>query len=110
MDANDGMILWVLGGAGTVLLYAAYKGTSPLAVLTDHIKGASSPAQTAVPQPGSSAGLDATSPAYDASGVPYSIHQDSTGTQYVYNGDGSPIGTLPSTYGHTPGTYIPSEY
>lgn len=32
---NKSLIMWVLIGAGVVLLYAAYKGKSPKTVITD---------------------------------------------------------------------------
>lgn len=115
MDSPEGLILWILAGAGITLLYAAYKGKSPLAVVTEHVSG------TATPNVGTPAGLAggndvggggldkyrATS--YDSHGMPYSVGIDDTGTQYVYDGNGSPISVLPANYSTTPSTYIPVE-
>lgn len=39
MNQNDGMILWILGGAGVFLIYAAYKNQAPQALLESHITG-----------------------------------------------------------------------
>ena len=39
---SKGLLLWVLIGAGVILLYAAYKGKSPKSIvtgITDTVKG-----------------------------------------------------------------------
>lgn len=116
MDNGQGLVLWCLGGAGITLVYAAYKHVSPLAVLQNHITStATKPASTTGGVVSKSDAMPPVAPvpataSYAGNGTPYSVGVDGTGTQYVYNGDGSPIGVLPSEYGHAPGNYIPSEY
>lgn len=104
MDSTEGMILWVLGGAGITLMYSAFKHRSPLSVLTSHV----SPTPTKSAS-GSDTGA-AVSPtvpvSYSSTGAPYSVHTDA-GTQYVYDGNGNPTTVLPADYGATPATYIP---
>lgn len=56
MTSNNAMVLWVLGGAGTLFLYAAYKARSPLDVLRNHLDGGSNSTSAgsynAAPAPG----------------------------------------------------------
>lgn len=109
---QNGLVLWVLGGAGVTLLYAAYKGKSPLSVLQNHVAG------TGAATPGSP--VSATKPVNEtlqqeqnsaqAAAQPvgaYTVQSDSTGTQYVYDANGSPVEELPQTYNNHPNSYIP---
>lgn len=122
--ATNGLTLWVLGGAGVTLMYAAYKGKSPLAVLTNHVAGTATPVAPPVSAAGSatpattSAGVAESTPGVGATitqsgdrnnGPGYSVGTDSTGTQYVYDGNGNPVGTVPPQYSKNPATYIPPE-
>lgn len=105
---QNGLVLWVLGGAGVTLLYAAYKGKSPLTVLTNHVAGGgATPAP--VPPPATPAPSASTQPAsgYSINGTSYTVGQDANGQQYVYDQNGSPVATLPTTYATHPASYIP---
>lgn len=101
METNSDLLLWIMGGAGLTLMYAAYKKKSPLAVLTNHITNATTTTGKVGAAPAVNASAAPTVPA-----VPYSIGTDGTGTRYVFGGDGLPISVLPATSPYS----IPSEY
>jgi len=50
MDGRDGLLLWVLGGAGVLFLYAAYSKQHPGAVLAKTLN-TGAPAQVTPPGP-----------------------------------------------------------
>jgi len=85
-----------------------------LTVLTDHITNASttakSDASSATSVRGTAGHSDtAETASYSSNGVPYSVGMAADGTQYVYDGNGSPISVLPANYSSTPSTYIPTQ-
>ena len=100
MDGKNGMILWVLGGAGILFLYSAYKAKSPQEVLRNSLNGATGP-QTATPIQEFPGTRNTSVP------VNYQIVPDITGSQNVYQ-NGQMVGQVPDSYAGSPGTYIPS--
>lgn len=108
MDGTDGMVLWVLAGAGVTLIYSAIKHKSPLSVLTNHLAAPSNSSPSSSSDAGTTAPTGTVAPASE--GKPYSVGKAPDGTMYVYDGNGSPISVLPANYASSPSTYIPSEY
>lgn len=100
MDGKDGLILWTLGGAGVLLLYAAYANKSPRAVLASTLgtpaAAAPSPAAAGTSPGDTSAGSGATG-----------TGRDSSGTAYLFDADGNMAGVIPAPYQSTPHLYIP---
>lgn len=111
MSNENGLMLWVLGGSGVVLIYAAYKGASPLSVIQNHISGSGTKpltlADTVTTNPGQGTIPVAPDQTY---GGQYSANQtaDASGTQYVYDSNGNVVGTVPKAYAGSPGTYMGS--
>jgi len=96
MDGKNGLILWILGGAGVLFMYSAYKAKSPKDVLVSVIDGTST-AEPAKPK----AGLD-------AKGSSYEILPDITGNNLLYDDNGMQVGLIPNSYQQYPGTFIPN--
>ena len=98
MDGKDGLILWTLGGAGVLFLYAAYSNKSPRTVLASTLGTATAAAAAPV-----------QAPAAGESGPSgnYSTGTDSTGTNYLFDSDGIMAGVVPAPYQGSAATYIP---
>lgn len=101
MDGKSGLILWVLGGTGVLLMYSAYKNRKPQEVLAAHLAGTSggSPGDgTAATAPGTS-----TTTVHP---VDYSTGTGAGGLDYLYDAHGGVAGVVPAPYqGHSK-TYI----
>jgi len=96
MGGRDGLLLWVLGGAGVLFLYAAYTKQHPAAVL----------AKTLGTAPDASASdplnhRDSTAP------VPFEGQRPVVKSGNLYDANGNMVGVVPEQYAQTPGTYIP---
>lgn len=52
MESRDGLLLWVLGGAGILFLYSAWSKQHPAAVLGKTLGTATSTAPAPTPAPG----------------------------------------------------------
>lgn len=116
MSNSRNILYWTAGAAGIMLLYAAYKGESPLAELQGFFsaKGAgSTQAITTVTGNTDPTGLTGASPsASDVQGSGYSGSTNSSETSdgtYVYDANGNIVGEVPALYKNSPGTYIPSK-
>ena len=87
---NKGLVLWTLGGAGTFLLYAAYKNVSPTALLIKHltngtvtppaISGSSQPDSSAPGGPVQSGGVAGTAPLAPGQTEPFPGQSSNDGT------------------------------
>lgn len=97
MDGKDGLILWTLGGAGVLFLYAAYTNKSPKTVLAATL-GTPVPVSSAAPSPAESAGT-----------APSSTGTDSSGTAYLFDADGNMAGVVPAPYQGSAATWIPPK-
>jgi hypothetical protein len=101
VDGKDGLILWTLGGAGVLLLYAAYSNKSPRTVLAKTL--GTVPAEAAPsPAPAGTAPGDTSA----GSGAP-ATGRDASGTAYLFDADGNMAGVVPAPYQNTPQLYIP---
>lgn len=101
MDGKDGLILWTLGGAGVLFLYAAWAKKSPRAVLASTL-GAPAPAPAPAAQP-------APIPAQYGTQLPASYSTGShSGTAYLYDSNGLLVDAVPDQYQNTAATYIPA--
>lgn len=87
MDRSKGILLWVAGFAGVLLLYAAYKDKSPLSILTNYA-GNVDGGQT-----------DSVTRAATVAAVPITPN-----VQYQYTDAGTV--DIPSTYAQSPETFI----
>lgn len=116
---KDGLILWLLAGAGVILIYAAYKNVQPQALLGNYLSGSkdetkiSSYAASPIPNvvaddgktydtaPGGKDGYITTDPpvpgAPSSSGNPLAL---------FYDADGNPAGVVPTIYQQSPGLFI----
>lgn len=117
MAGRDGLILWVLGGAGTLFIYAAYKNETPQSVLMSHIGGSKTPLIPISPSPKPDA---SNSPPGDGFSLDRSVHSldngtklnsglatGSSGTINAYDPiTGLALGPIPSIYQHSPNTFI----
>ena len=86
MNSKDGLILWTLGAAGTILIYSAVKNHSPAETLKGYFTN--------------------TPP---ASNSPVSRNYDIKGPGYTtqLNSDGIDMRTLPNGYRHFANNNIP---
>lgn len=110
MDGKNGLILWTLGGAGTLLLYSAYAKKSPAAVLSSTL-GVAPAASPAAIQPRETAdggvvpgSLGARETA-DGGPVPKAGY--SGGTAYLFDSNGNMTGLVPAPYQGNALSYIP---
>lgn len=96
MDGKDGLILWTLGGAGVLFLYAAWSKKSPRAVLASTLG-----------TPAPSAPQAAPVPAQYGQQLPISYTTaPQSGTQYVFDANGYMVDAVPDPYQNSPHTYI----
>jgi hypothetical protein len=96
MGGRDGLLLWVLGGAGVLFLYAAYTKQHPAAVLSKTLgTGADTSASNPLNQRESSAP------------VPFEGQRPVVRSGNLYDANGNMIGVVPKGYADNPGTYIP---
>lgn len=121
MNSNDGMVMWLLGGAGVFLLYSAYKNQQPQALLASYVNGQSVEAPISnyggsqtprnpapyVPAPGEK-GLDTFAHNGLIAPSSTSTRQDISGTWNVVDASGRMIGVVPDRYQNTPSLYIPA--
>lgn len=93
MAPDKQLVLWIAGAAGVLLLYSAYKEKSPLAVIQDYTSSdaAIKPSTTAT------AGHSTSS-----------VATTDLATGLVYDVNGVAVGSVPTAYAGSPGTYIPS--
>lgn len=134
MNSNDGMVMWLLGGAGVFLLYSAYKNQQPQALLTAHINGTEPAAPisnytaTQVPtvktpdgtthntapgdggyittEPPTPGNPSGSNPGYMLGS--WGTRKDISGTYNLIDASGKMIGVVPDNYQKTPGLYIPA--
>lgn len=107
--AGNAIVLWTLGGAGVVLLYAAVKDVPATKVLTGemfHANAVASPAGNGVPGTGPTNKMNPVSYSSDGSTGSWKGTDPSSGENFIYNGSGAVIGTVPGVYSKSPGTYI----
>lgn len=133
MNSNDGMILWILGGAGVFLLYSAYVNQEPQALLASQLEGTAANApisnytgsrkvatattpdgKTHNTEPGDGGYITGDPPSsrlqegYTPGGiVPSGYRQDISGTYNMVDSTGRLIGVIPNQYQRTPQLYIP---
>lgn len=99
LGSKDGVILWVLGAAGVLFIYSAYKNQTPQTTLGHYFSPASvvqpivSTTKTSFVTPANSGG--------------YQVHADPNGVNYLYDSSGSQLGKIPSTYQNSPNSFIP---
>ena len=116
MNTQNGLLLWVLGGAGVLFLYAAYKNQNPQTILANHLQG------TAVSNPISSYG-NASVPTAVKDGktyntkpgngpyitteppVPGGVSGGSNLGLYA-DANGNPVGVIPAVYQNNPNLFI----
>ena len=103
MDGKDGLILWTLGGAGTLLLYAAYANKSPRTVLANTLGTTPPPDAGTAPSkvPAAGAGLDVSAT------PPAGVDARADGMNYLWDADGNMAGVVPAPYQGSAATYIP---
>ena len=116
---KDGLILWLLAGAGVVLIYAAYKNIQPQTLLGNYLSGSkdetkiSSYAPSAIPNittedgktydtaPGGKDGYITTDPP-----VPGTPPNPNNPLALYYDANGNPVGVVPTIYQKNPGLFI----
>lgn len=111
-DRGKQLILWITGFSGTLLLYAAYKGKSPLSLLdgTTTASGSATSSTSGAPVP-SNPSTGTASP----TGGPIRLEavtlpgSDTVSGGYVYDANGNPISQIPAAYADNPNSYIPSD-
>lgn len=110
MSGANAVVLWVLGGAGTLLLYSAVKNQSPQKTLLNSINvNTNSAAASPVYQsPGGVMKPVASTIPGDGAATQQGYWQgpDKYGSQNLYSGSGQLIGVVPPNYSQSPGTYI----
>ena len=108
--SGNAIVLWVLGGAGVVLLYAAVKDVPATDVLSGkmfHANAVAAPVGNGIPASGGSVHPVSDNRFSNDGGTGYWKGTDTgTGMNYLYDGSGAVIGTVPGTYAKSPGTYI----
>lgn len=111
--ASNAVILWVLGGAGALLLYSAVKNQHPETVLLSSLQmgGNAAAASPIAPNPGTNPEFHgvASIPAQGNTPQGYWKGTDRYGENTLYSGTGQIIGTVPTQYNQSPATYIYSE-
>lgn len=110
MASPNGLVLWVLGGTGIILLYSAYKGQNPLTTVQNSLASEPTSAPNAHDTTNTTvAGTERYgSTVYDpAAAGSYSIVSDVNGMSYVYDADGTMMGAVPAAYAGNPHSYIP---
>lgn len=118
MNSKDGIILWTLGAAGTLLIYAAIKNTSPASILAHY----ATPATPQTPLAGNNvtANTAATNAGINPTPVAGNnitsntaqnnyIGRDSSGTAFLYNAQGYQIAQVPAAYQANPASWIPAR-
>lgn len=93
MSGRDGLLLWVLGGAGVLFLYAAYTKQHPAAVLSKTLGTAPEAAGNATAQ--------------QSPGTTPTLMRPVVDTGNLYDANGNMVGVVPKAYGNTQNTYIP---
>ena len=88
MDNSKGILVWVAGFAGVLLLYGAYKDKNPLAMVTAY----TAPPPVAAPTTASSSATTTV---------------DTVSGGYTYDRNGNVTGTVPPQYANSAPTYIP---
>lgn len=110
MDETRGMLLWIAGAAGIILIYAAYKGTSPTHVLSGFTgTGATSGGGT-----GTGSGSGSGSQWGDSGGsASWGTDPGNSETPspnpwqgYTMDANGNQV-EIPAAYRYSPGSYIP---
>lgn len=107
---SNGIILWTLGAAGTLLVYSAFKNVKPQSVLMHYFTGAAYSTADAI-QPGKAvnqppSGIGApTIPLPKGNGY---LDYNNLG-QADYNTSGNAPSTIPAAYRTSPATYIPAK-
>lgn len=99
MDRSRGIILWVAGFSGVLLIYSAYKNRHPLEVISSTI-GATASSGAASVQPDSTASVTTQT----ASDTLLTASSDG----YVYDANGNVVGDIPNVYSKNPQSYVPS--
>lgn len=111
--ASNAVILWVLGGTGALLLYSAVKNQHPEKILLTSLQmGGNAAATSSVGNPAANEGNQgivhavADIPAANNTPQGYWRGTDKYGTQALYSGSGQIVGTVPTQYSQSPGTFI----
>lgn len=127
--------MWLLGGTGVFLLYAAYKNQQPQALLTAHINGTESAApisnytgatvSTVKTPDGTTHNTEPGDGGYITTDPPtpgnpsgsgngglmlgsWNTRKDISGTYNLIDASGRMIGVVPDQYQGTPNLYIPA--
>jgi hypothetical protein len=109
MNSRDGLILWTLGAAGTLLVYAAYKNTSPASILAHYVTP-DTPTATLGTKTANATQADTGYSAYPpARNEGEYTARDSSGIAYLYNAQGYQLARVPSAYQTNPASWIPSK-
>jgi hypothetical protein len=98
MGGKDGLLLWILGGTGTLFIYAAYKNQTPQTLLLGHLGQTVTPAPIAKP----------IIPAGGDSGATYTVPAIPPAPQlasFYYTPSGQVAGEIP--VGYTKASFIP---
>jgi hypothetical protein len=115
---SKAIVLWLAGGVGVILLYAAYKGLSPTSIVTGALASKTTVKKTTTDKGNTPSG-GSTVTTTEQSQVPSEALQDAadSGTYegLVQQGSswwtadqyGNPVSEVPAAYGTNPGTYIP---
>lgn len=110
MSGTNAVVLWVLGGAGTLLLYSAVKNQSPTKTL---LTGLNVNTNSAAASPVSN--YQAPGTVKPVANIPgdgsaqvngYWQGADKWGSQNLYSSDGRIVGVVDASYSKSPGTYI----
>ena len=116
--ASNAVILWVLGGAGALLLYSAVKNQHPETVLLSSLQMGGNAAAASPIAANTKTGYEGTNPEFHGStsipaqGNPlqgYWHGTDKNMQNTLYSGTGQIIGNVPTEYNSSPATFIYSE-
>lgn len=117
---KNGLVLWILAGAGVLFIYAAYKNQNPQTIIANHLQG------TAVSSPISNFAGTTVPTVTDGSGKSWDVANGSgvpgiTGSPPIPGGtssggymlgsivrdtNGNPLGMIPAGYAGNPNLYI----
>lgn len=112
--SGNAIVLWVLGGAGVVLIYSAYKNVPATDVISGKLfqaNATTAPVGYGTSVSGGPDKLVSAIPPNNQSQSDTGYWQGNNGTgangqPYIYDANGFITGTLPKQYNGSPATYI----
>lgn len=102
VNSANGIVVWILGGTGVLLVYSAIKNKTPQSIVTRYVTPAINTPTVVLDEPSQMQNrTNQPSPNLDR------VRRNSEGVAYIYNSDGYEINAIPAGYQTSPGTYLP---